>query len=123
MEIKKYIASDAANIAKSNLDTAKANLEIKKLSGQDTRQQTVVPESSQATAVKAAPSANYQVIYVGKSRGRWTAMINDSGKYYQAAVGTILPDGSSVTDINRNGVEVRRGDHSKFLVIPNTLTD
>ncbi len=49
----------------------------------------------------------YELTYLDRQAGQWTATLNRNGKYQEVHVGTRLSDGASVVSINNKGVVLR----------------
>ena len=65
--------------------------------------------SSPAPAAPAIPQIEYKVISVSMQLGKWNAVIGYQGKLYNVTVGDILSeDNSVVTNINKNGVLLKK---------------
>ena len=56
---------------------------------------------------EAGMSGGYQLSYLDRQAGQWTATLNQSGQYREVHVGTRLTDGSKVVAITNDGVTLR----------------
>lgn len=54
---------------------------------------------------------DYGLVYVSWQNNYWTATINYSGKFHEVNVGTLLPDGYRVLDINEHRVIIARDNN------------
>lgn len=66
----------------------------------------------------------YQLSYVDNQHGQWTATLSKAGRYHEVSVGSQLPDGIQIVNINRQGVTLKEGEHSELLtfdgIVPQT---
>lgn len=107
-QIQQKLTQVNAQIVASKLTAAKSMVELKKLQpllGETTDTSLLSGASSSSdTAVK---EGGYHTLYVGQVSGRWQAMLQGYGQYFQVNSGMHLPDGSVVTQINNRGVILR----------------
>lgn len=68
-----------------------------------------VAASPSAPAAPVTPTVEYTVISVSMQLGKWNAVIGYQGKLYNVTIGDILSeDNSVVTNINKNGVTLKK---------------
>lgn len=84
---------------------------------------TAVSGASSTSSAASAPvssSGDYKVVSVSKLRGEWVAVLGAAGALYSAKIGDVLPvDGSTVTSINKNGIELEKdGKTRKLSMVP-----
>lgn len=79
---------------------------------------TSTPESTD-TPTKVV-TEYYSVVSVSKLRGQWIAVLGNSGTLYKVQQGDVLPlDGSVVSRIDRNGVQLEKdGKTTKLSMVP-----
>lgn len=53
------------------------------------------------------PTSIYELAYLDRQAGQWSATLTQGGQYTEVRVGSHLPDGSSVISINERGVVLR----------------
>jgi len=58
---------------------------------------------------------HFQLTYVDRQSGRWSATLNQGGRYYHVHVGSMLVDGSTIKNINRRGVLLEKGDSREHI--------
>ncbi len=58
----------------------------------------------------------YQLSYVDRQAGKWTATINQNGQYREVQIGSRLPNGSRVIAINNRGVVLRSSKGQSILL-------
>lgn len=118
-QLQQKLAQVDAEIANNKLTTTKSLVEMKKLQPQ------LGGDYGTQLSGSAASSSNvpqgYQTLYVGQVSGRWQAMLQSGGQYFQVSVGMQLPDGSSVTTINSRGVVLNRNGTPIFLPMSKSL--
>lgn len=64
------------------------------------------PPSEQPPPPPKPIEANYTVVSVTQEMGRWNAVVGVEGKLYSVSVRDVLPDGSIVRSINKNGIVI-----------------
>jgi hypothetical protein len=118
-QLQQKLAQVDAEIANNKLTTAKSLVEMKKLQPQ------LGGDYNTSLSNSAASSNNgpqtYQTLYVGQVSGRWQAMLQAGGQYFQVSVGMQLPDGSSVSSISSRGVVLNRNGTPIFLPMSKSL--
>ncbi len=67
----------------------------------------VVAGYDNSFAENPLPLSNYQLMYVDRQAGQWTATLNQGGQYIEVHLGTRLADGSIITSIDEKEVTVR----------------
>ncbi len=116
-QLQQKLAQVDAQIAASKLTTTKSLVELKKL-----QPELGQMENMHGRMDENASGQGYQTLYVGQTSGRWQAMIQFGGQYFQVSMGMHLPDGSVVEDITNKGVLLVGEDGSElFLPLTKTL--
>lgn len=64
-----------------------------------------------------SPSNGYQLAYLDRQAGEWTATISQAGQYTEVHVGTRLADGAKVISISDRGVVLRPAGDGKNLTL------
>ncbi len=64
---------------------------------------------------------DYQLAYIDEQEGSWSATISNSGTYSTVKVGSRLPNGSVVSDINKSGVYITTRTNASELLSFNGL--
>ncbi len=116
-QLQQKLAQTNAQIAQSRLSTVKAMSEAKKLDAK------VTGTSLGAPSVQNKNVEIIKAMYVGYSHGRWMAMLNLDGSYYQVHIGTRLPTGSVVSSISNRGVVLRHNGERYYLAVPTPLDE
>ncbi len=123
-QLQQKLAQVDAQIAASKLTTTKSLVELKKLQpelGQAGYEFGLQPANTKANESEIV-SQTIQTMYVGQVSGRWQAMLQINGQYFQVSTGMTLPDGSTVTEISNKGVVVTAEDGTPvFLPISKNL--
>jgi hypothetical protein len=104
-QLQQKLAQVDSQIAASKLTTTKSLVELKKLQpllGSDMGGPSAT--TSPTSTSSASAQQGYQTMYVGAVAGKWQAMLEGAGQYFQVTVGMRLPDGSVVSQINNRGV-------------------
>ena len=122
---QKLEAANAA-IANSKLKTATTMVKTEKLADQlkQQKQQLTTTQTDPDKAKHTQTVASYkrvQVVYVGEKRGKWMAMMNLDGSYFEVRVGTRLPDGTVVDLINEKGVVLEKDYKKRYFRVPRSL--
>lgn len=72
--------------------------------------------TSESTTEQAASSNDYKVVSVSKLRGEWVAVLGAGTALYSVKTGDVLPvDGSTVTSIDRGGVQLEKNGKTRKL--------
>lgn len=71
---------------------------------------------------KAPPEIDYLLISVSMQLNHWNAVIGYQGQLYSVGVGDVLhPDGSVVTNINKNSVTLKKNDKTRVVNIVSSI--
>ena len=123
-QLQQKLAQTEVGLATAQLQSAKIQAQTQQLTGQLQQQQNqgpvITPEQMDQQKAQQQFS-QVSVMFVAKQHGVWTAMLNASGSYFEVKVGTKLPDGSAVSQIDNRGVILTAVSLSRPLSIPKTL--
>lgn len=123
-QLKQKLEQANADIAQAQLRSAQTMAQIQLLADK-LKEETAPPSSPLAPATSSGeakqPSVTFQLVYVGKQSGKWTAMLNAAGSYFEVSEGTLLSDGSVVREINSKGIILSLHGKKEFLTIPKGL--
>lgn len=107
-----------AQIASSKLSTAKTLVELNKIQpllgqgGDSSSLGSLTNNNDQSTK----QPGGYHTLYVGQVGGRWQAMLQGYGQYFQVNNGMHLPDGSTVSQISAKGVVLSDPNGTPFFL-------
>lgn len=72
--------------------------------------------TTESTADQASLANDYKVVSVSKLRGEWVAVLGAGTALYSVKMGDVLPaDGSTVTGIDRGGVQLEKNGKTRKL--------
>lgn len=118
-QLQQKLAETDAEIAKQKLSAVQSIMEVQKIEGSLT---TALPLHGVNTTLVTKAPAPMTVMFVGrKNSDRWSAILGSEGNTMEVRVGTRLPDGSVVTEINAQGVVLTKDGKKTYLPIPRTL--
>ena len=110
-KMKRRLLEERASIAEAQHRIATLNQKTREidegLMGQTSGTETVL--------TNARSNAPYNLSYLDNQHGQWTATLAKSGNYHEVGVGTELPNGAKVVNINRQGVTLENGAHRELV--------
>lgn len=136
-QLQERLEQANASIAASKLKSAITASEVQKLNDElKQRQQAanrsdLIPESgsnassnaglNNVALQKVQATSSFQLMYVGKQKGTWVAMLKDNDSVYEVKVGTRLPDGFTVISIDTRGVVLTNEGMKRYITMPRSL--
>ena len=121
-QMQEKLESTNASIAASKLKAVSTMVKTQEISKELKRQQAPLQQMSpDEKEQKAEQFNNIGVAYVGKTQGKWMAMLKLEDAYFEVRVGTRLPDGSTVDLINEQGVVLDKAGQKKYMKVPRSL--
>ena len=121
-QMQEKLESTNASIAASKLKAVSTMVKTQEISKELKRQQAPLQQMSpDEKEQKAEQFNNIGVAYVGKTQGKWMAMLKLDDAYFEVRVGTSLPDGSTVDLINEQGVVLDKAGRKKYMKVPRSL--
>lgn len=99
---------------------AKARQEIA-MSDSKTRQLTGDANFSTDDGVSSSADDTYHLSYIDKQSGQWSATLHHNAAYQSVSIGTLLPDGFHVTDINHQGVTLENANSRELITFNGTV--
>jgi len=119
LQLQQQIAQTKQQIAQAELQAAQSNKQLQSIisppppplfANQDQSQ------SAQSAAV-VAPTITYQLEYLANQGGKWQVILSNNGNLINATMGTVLPDGSTITNISGTSVTLMLHNQTKVLTI------
>lgn len=108
IRMQRMLADEEAALYTSKAKVVELNQQISKITGTAVTNNLFGPPSS-------GLSIGYQLMYIDYQNGRWTATLNQSGRFIEVNAGTTLPDGARVIKIDQNGVVIRKWNRYYLL--------
>ncbi|MFN7097793.1 MAG: hypothetical protein ACK4PR_09595 [Gammaproteobacteria bacterium] len=105
-QLQQKLAQVDAQIIASKLTTTKSLVQLKQLQPLLGSDNGTSMTGTTSTAPSNNTSQGFQTMYVGQTSGKWLALLESGGQYFQVTVGMRLPDGSVVNQINSRGVVI-----------------
>ncbi len=123
LQLKQQIAQTKQQIAQAELQAAQSKKQLQDLTTpappppspifanqpQNPGMQPIL------TPIQSTP--NYQLAYIANEGGKWQVIISNNGGLINATMGSILPDGSVITNISGTSVTLSLNDQTKVLTI------
>jgi len=110
-KMKRRLLEERASIAEAQHRIATLNQKTREidegLMGQTSGTETVLTNTRS--------NAPYSLSYLDNQHGQWSATLARSGSYHEVGVGTELPSGAKVVNINRQGVTIENGTHRELV--------
>lgn len=123
-QLQERLETANASIAAAKLKSAITASEVQKLND-ELKQRSLRGQSSSVSLEGKKEAVDFvatlQLMYVGKSKGAWMAMLNSNGSYYEVKVGTRLPDGSTVSAIDTRGIVLTKDSMKRYVPMPKAL--
>ena len=115
---KHDLADENKSISASDKDRVKNLKEAETILNGKSSQQQASAQSQVPGAPPPPPVVVYTLASVAQVHGQWSAVLSYQGKTYNVSEGdTLSPDGSKVTSITRNKVELDNNGNKTTLNI------
>lgn len=121
-QLQERLEEANASIAAAKLKSAITASETQKLND-ELKARTLRGLAPPSTGEKGPAdfASTLQLMYIGKMKGKWMAMLNANGSYYEVKQGTRLPDGSMVSNIDTKGIVITKDNSKRFIPMPKSL--
>lgn len=120
LQLQQQIAQSKQQIAQAELQTAQADKQRESITTPPPPPifNNINPQQQSAVVIPNTPNAyQYQLEYIANEGGKWQVIISNNGTLINATLGTMLPDGSKITDISGTSVTLISNGHAKILTI------
>ena len=107
------LAKMQSELLKQELDIAQTKQKIsetnQKISG------AVSGVGGSAAGAQPGAGGSLRLVYLGQINDRWSATVADNGQYATVTTGSVLPNGSVASVVNKDGVTYRLGGKTMLL--------
>lgn len=121
LQLQQQIAQTKQQIAQAELQAAQSNKQLQAIIApppsplfQNT-EQNQPPQAMQTTIVP--PPSDYKLEYLANEGGKWQVILSSNGALINGTMGTVLPDGSTITNISGNSVTLTLDNRTRVLMI------
>lgn len=111
-KMRRRLLDEQAAIAAAQHRIAVLNKETREVNG---NLKDLKENNNDVSLVSGDHPGQFQLSYVDRQAGHWSATLNKEGRYYPVHIGSKLVGGSTITDINRQGVTLRMGDKQEKI--------
>ena len=120
LQLQQQIAQTKQQIAQAELQAAQSNKQLQLIVSPPPPPLFSNPDQSQSVQpppVAVVPTITYQLEYLANEGGKWQVILSANGSLINATMGTVLPDGSTITNISGTSVTLTLNNQTKVLTI------